>query len=224
MKNNILLSHVLTQNTPSYGNRDKVVIRSNSAIKDGQTANSSTLILTNNHIGTHIDVPKHFSDLGLCTYDISINDYVFKEVVIIDVPCDVSKLISISDIDGVVELPKSTELLLIRTGYEQYRGEVKYWNSNPGISHQLADYIRNKCPQIRCVGFDFISLGSWCNRIEGKKSHLEFLCPSQGKKPILIIEDMSLKHVKDKINRVTVAPLFVEDGNGGPVTIIANVG
>jgi len=221
-KNNILLSHVLKQNTPSYGNRDNVIIRCNSALKNGQSSNTSTLIFTNNHIGTHIDVPRHFSDDGFCTYQIPINEYIFSSVSIIDSPCECAKIISISDIEKHI-IEKSTELLLIRTGYEKYREEDKYWNDNPGLSHELAEYIRKRYPSIRCVGFDFISLSSWKYRNEGKKSHEEFLIPKQDKKPIMIIEDMSLKFINNKIESVIVAPIFIEDGNGGPVTVFANI-
>ena len=38
----------------------------------------------------------------------------------------------------------------------------------------------------------------------------------------MAIEDMSLKLIKNQINWVIVAPLFVEDGNGGAVTVFAN--
>jgi hypothetical protein len=34
---------------------------------------------------------------------------------------------------------------------------------------------------------------------------------------------MSLENIASKINMVIVAPLFVEDGNGGAVTIFANI-
>ena len=72
MSNYILLSHIISSNTPSYGNRDSVEIRSKSSIENGETANTSTWIFSNNHIGTHIDVPKHFSNDGMKTFEISI--------------------------------------------------------------------------------------------------------------------------------------------------------
>ena len=71
---------------PSYGNRDKVIIRVNSSIKAGETANSSCLVLSNNHIGTHIDVPRHFSLDGKRTVDYPIGDYVFEACQVIDLP------------------------------------------------------------------------------------------------------------------------------------------
>ena len=60
-------------------------------------------------------------------------------------------------------------------------------------------------------------------RAEGRTSHKEFLCPGNDAQPILIIEDMMLCELPDKINKVIVAPLFVEDGNGGAVTVFAEI-
>lgn len=224
MKNNICLSHIIKQNTPSYGNRDRIFIRTNSSIKKGESANSSCWIFSNNHVGTHIDAPNHFSELGKKTYEIPINDFIFDKVQLIDIPCHNAKLIDIEDLKRFNQLiARDTELLLIRTGYEKFREEDKYWNDNPGLTPKLADYFRTNYPDLRCVGFDFISLSSWKYREVGKKSHKAFLCPSEGAKGILIIEDMALAKVLSPMKQVIVAPLFVEDGNGGSVTVFANI-
>lgn len=218
MSQYVLLSHILKQDTPSYGNRDKVIIRVNSCIRGGETANSSCLVLSNNHIGTHLDVPRHFSDSGKKTTDYPIGDYVFEKVQVIDQPCDGPKLIEGSDLTG---LRSDIDLLLIRTGYESKRGEDDYWNNNPGLSPDLADYLRKLCPNLRCVGFDFISVTSWQHRAKGRLAHKAFLAPEDGSREIWAIEDMALANAPEEIKKVVVAPLLVEDGNGTAVTVIA---
>lgn len=225
MKKNICLSHIIKQNTPSYGNRDRFFVRTNSSIKKGESANSSCWIFSNNHIGTHIDAPRHFSEFGKRTYDIPINDYIFDNVQLIDIQCKEGRLITSIDLMKFVEdISIDVELLLIRTGYENYRNQDKYWNDNPGLSHELADFFRLKFKKLRCVGFDFISLTSWKYREEGRKSHQAFLCPKKDEdKEILIIEDMALSKIITPLKQVIVAPLFVEDGNGGAVTIFASI-
>ena len=223
MSTYILLSHIISSNIPSYGNRDRVEIKSKSSIENGETANTSTWIFSNNHIGTHIDVPKHFSDDGLKTFEISISDYFFNIVELIEIPCTEARLINIEDFNKLENINLDIELLLIRTGFEEFRDKGKYWNDNPGLSPELAGYLREKYKNLRCVGFDFISLTSWKYRKEGRLSHSEFLTPEKNLKPILIIEDMKLNNINTKINSVIVSPLFVEDGNGGAVTVFANV-
>ncbi len=215
----VLLSHVLRQNTPSYGNRDKVIIRVNSSIKSGESANSSCLILSNNHIGTHIDVPRHFSVDGKRTIDYSIGDYVFDKCQIIDLPKEDACLIGPDDLRGFV-IDKDVEILLIRTGFETLRGQDNYWNGNPGLAPDLADYLRKNFPRLRCIGFDFISVTSWKYRQEGRLAHKAFLAPDNGDREIWAIEDMSLKDAPLKMEQVVVAPLMVEDGNGTAVTVI----
>ena len=174
MSNFVLLSHVLKQDTPSYGNRDKVIIRVNSAIKAGETANSSCLVLSNNHIGTHIDVPRHFSIDGKRTIDYPISDYVFEKCQVIDLPKMNACLIGPNDFNGT-DIDSDIELLLIRTGYESLRGQDAYWNDNPGLAPELADCFRERFPKLRCVGFDFISVTSWKHRAEGRLAHKAFL-------------------------------------------------
>lgn len=224
MSSHICLSYPLGQTTPSYGNRDNIIIRDNSSIKKGETANTSCWIFSNNHIGTHLDTPYHFNESGKKTIDYPIDYFFFNNVQIIDIPCSNAKLIDIADFKKKDNnLDSLVELLFIRTGYEKYRGNNKYWNDNPGLAPELADYFRCRFPKLRCVGFDFISLTSWKFREEGRKSHRSFLSPKDEERELLVIEDMTLSKINSKLLKVVVAPLFVEDGNGGAVTVFAEL-
>ncbi|MDB5151200.1 MAG: hypothetical protein JWQ57_5220 [Mucilaginibacter sp.] len=225
MRNNINLSHLISQSTPAYGNRDRIFIKDNSSILKGDTANSSCWFFSNNHIGTHIDSPRHFSATGKKTHEFDVNDFFYDKVKLVDITCATGILISIEDFKKVEDQIEDNdiELLLIRTGYEQHRTIDKYWNDSPGLAAELADYFRGKYPKLRCVGFDFISLTSWNFRPEGRISHKAFLCPEDEAKAILVIEDMALAAVNSQIKSVVVAPMFVEDGNGGAVTVFADI-
>jgi len=219
----IYLSHVLGSDTPSYGNKDKYFIRLNSSIKNGDSSNTSSWFFSNNHIGTHIDVPFHFCISGKKTSDYSIEDFIFNKIEVIDINCEEAILID-SNYIKKHKINSEVELLIIRTGYEKYRGTDKYWNDNPGLSSELGNYFRSNFPKLRCIGFDFISLTSWKFREEGRKSHKEFLCPDNKKNEILIIEDMKLSVISEnKLTQVIVVPVITEDGNGGPVTVIASI-
>jgi kynurenine formamidase len=220
--NIILLSHTYSNTTPSYGNRDMFKVTANSSISSGGTANSSCWIFTNNHIGTHIDVPYHFDINGAKVTDIPPSEWLFNNVAMVDVPCNEAKLIDVADIE-FFSLDPNIEMLLIRTIYEKYRDTDKYWKDNPGLSPDVADYLRKKFPKLRCIGFDFISITSWKHRLLGRESHKAFLMPENNAMPIMAIEDMSLKKLNGKIDWIIVAPILVEDGNGAPVTVFANM-
>ncbi|QKJ31472.1 cyclase family protein [Mucilaginibacter mali] len=220
----IRLSHIITQDTPAYGNRDRVFIRDNSSILKGDTANSSCWIFSNNHIGTHIDSARHFSATGQKLQDIPIGEFIYERVTVVDISCSTGVLIGVKEFEKVKpNVDADTELLLIRTGYEVHRGKDKYWNDNPGLNGELANYFRQNFPKLRCVGFDFISLTSWNFRPEGRISHQKFLCPTEGRNTILVIEDMALESINGDVIKVIVAPIFAEDGNGGAVTVIAEL-
>ena len=109
--------------------------------------------------------------------------------------------------------------MLIKTGYGSYRGTNRYTLTPPGLSAELADYLRTNFPKLRCVGVDLISISSYSNREEGRKAHHEFLNPTKGK-CILLIEDMKLDE-KVTIKKVIVAPLLIENADGAPCTVFA---
>ena len=216
-----LLSHSLNLNTPSYGNRDKFIINEKTQIEKGDSANSSEWKFTINHLGTHIDFPSHFYSNGASLSDFEINDFIFQHPQLIDVECFEAKLIEYSDLNTIIS--ENTDLLLIRTGYEIFRFTDKYWNDNHGLSPEFGMKLRSDFPNVRAIGFDFISLTSWKYRKEGKKAHREFL-KGDKKNRFFIIEDMALKAIKSKKpKRVIVSPLFVHEANGSPVSVFCEI-
>lgn len=212
------LSHPLDENTPSYANRDEVILKAKSSISDGETANTTDIRITNNHIGTHIDVPKHFYDKGRTLTDVHPKEWFFKNPVLIDIPCEEGRLISDEDF-AKAKIDKDVDFLILRTGFENFRLQDKYWNGYPGISEKACIYLRNNFNNLRAIGFDFISLTSPLFKEEGKKAHLSFLDESSDR-GIFIIEDMKIAHLAESPEKVIVAPLLLNNGNGGPVTII----
>ncbi len=80
----------------------------------------------------------------------------------------------------------------------------------------LCRFLKKKLPNLRAIGFDFISISSLKNRKEGRKAHREFL-----KDDILIIEDMKLSDLKDRPDSILVSPLFIDKADGSPVSIWA---
>ena len=221
-KNNLLLlSHILRTDTPSYGNRDKLIIESLSNITEGATANSSKWIFSSNHLGTHIDTPKHFFDNGKTIIELPLSFWFSDKIQLIDIPLNEACLVKVDDV--VNKINYDIEVLLIRTGYEKFRETDKYWCDNPGISAEVGYWLRGNYPKIKMIGFDFISLTSWKFRDEGKKAHKAFLNPDADGNSICIIEDMSLNNINHTINKINVIPIFIENANGSPVTVFANM-
>ena len=67
---------------------------------------------------------------------------------------------------------------------------------------------------------DFISITSYQNREIGRLAHRQFL---GGKNPLLLVEDMDLSSLKKTPRSLICAPLLIENIDGSPVTIIAEI-
>ena len=165
-----------------------------------------------NHVGTHLDAPLHF-----CQNGTSVTDY----------PADFWRSQHVSLVQGTPEeIPRlletvspDCEVLLLKTGFEKYRGTEKYVFDQPVIPASLAKQMRHALPRLRFFGFDMISLTSLKDREMGRTAHREFLCEHE----ILLIEDMRLEELKITPNQIVIAPLFVENWDGSPCTVFAYV-
>lgn len=204
------LSHFINNDTPVYGGyENQIEISKKSSIEDGDTANSLNIIF-NNHVGTHIDFPNHFSDTGRKSSDYEASFWVFNKVGFIE--CSISEFP-----EKINNLPKDIELLIFKSGFGKNRDKEIYWKSQPVIPSNFAKILRKEFPFLRVFGFDMISLTSKLNRVEGKKAHLDFLI----KYEILILEDMNIQGLVRAPNKVIISPLQISDADGSPCNVIS---
>lgn len=217
MNKSIFLSHPLSNDTPLYGGANDINLKQNTFIRNGDTANSLTLSFPN-HAGTHVDVPYHFFENGKKLTDHDASFWIFQHPVCVDVCGEDGYLVKYDDV--VDSINDDTDLLLIRTGYEKFRNEAKYWQKNPGLSVDLAKKLRIKHPNIRAVGMDIISVSSRLHREEGREAHREFLGDHYFPEPIMLIEDMSIKNYHNNISKVIVLPIMIMGADGAPCTVV----
>jgi len=213
----IYLSYIIDEETPTYGNRNKVNIEKKSSILKGGVANDST-ISTTLHIGTHVDMPYHFYENGQTIKDFPAEFWVFKKPLIIEIEQKdliVNDLL-IEKLENVTD--KNHDVLIVKTGVCNIRSKKEFWDCNYGFHPDIYDYITCNFPLIRLFGFDSISVSSIQNRLLGREAHKRFLNP---KNPILLLEDMDLRLVTEKtqFNEIIVAPLRVALGDGLPCSV-----
>ena len=214
----IFLSYLISNETPLYGNEKGIHFVPDKEIERGDSCNTANLSFPN-HSGTHIDFPYHFNPDGKTLNDYPTSYWQFSHVEIIDLSGKIS--------DGQIIGPElftnlensKIELLLIKTGYGAYRGTDRYTLTSPGLSADLAPFFRKNFPKLHCIGLDLISVSSYSNREEGRKTHHAFLNPDEGE-PILLIEDMKLD-TDGPFNKVIVAPLLIDNADGAPCTVFA---
>jgi len=218
------LSYPLTESTSSYGDGERLNIEAKSSISKGDNSNTSKWILPN-HLGTHIDFSRHFFNHGKTVDDYAPEFWVFNSVLLIqvDLSRDMGRIITPEMV--VPYIGEKAEIVLIKTGMGKYRNKRAYWEQNPGLSPEIGLLIRRDFPNIRVVGFDFISVSSWQHREIGREAHRAFLDPDGQKGPILLIEDMDFSRIDDSvcIKRLIILPLRVTGTNGAPCTVIAEV-
>ncbi len=217
--NRVWLSYTINPQTPLYGGRsENLNIYKTSSIKNGKIAND-TKLETTVHVGTHIDMPYHFYENGQTIDDFDIDFWFFNNPLVVELR---PKGFIIKD--ELLSILKNIQhydydILIVKTGICDFRNTEKFWKENYGFSPEIYDFIINKFPYIRIIGFDSISISSWQDRDLGKIAHKTFLNP---KNPILILEDMNLNNIDGytKLIEVLISPLRIEKCDGLPCTVI----
>lgn len=219
----IYLSYSLSLDTPVYGGGDSLKIHQEKSIETGDSCNSATWCLPN-HLGTHVDAPRHFYDRGKTIDEYPADFWVFCHIVVIYLQLD-STISIISSNDILPFINKEADFVLIKTGMHTYRDHDAYWEYNPGLSPDIGYELRKRYPSVRALGIDSISVSSWKNRELGRQAHRAFLNPEKNGNPILLIEDMDLSRItpSTKIEKLFIFPLRVESADASPCTVIAEV-
>ena len=214
----IFLSHTINSSTPTYGNRNIFKMEKTSDISKGDVANDTSITSTV-HIGTHIDMPYHFYENGQTINDLNENFWLFKKPLIIEIEpkSQVIKEELIDKLNGIKN--ENFDILIVKTGICYQRDKDIFWESNYGFHPDIYDFLSEKFPLIRVLGFDSISVSSFSNRMLGREAHKRFLNPLH---PILLLEDMKLDSIHDMhtLNKIIVAPLRIENCDGLPCTVL----
>ena len=213
----IFLSYILDEQTPTYGNRNRFEQIKKSDISKGNVAND-TSISTTVHIGTHIDMPYHFYENGQTIEDFDADFWRFENPLLVEIEQDdliineklIDRLKIIKDINY--------DILIVKTGICDMRYDEKFWKENYGFHGDIYNFLIDKFPSIRVIGFDSISVSSFANRMLGRESHKRFLNP---KKPILLLEDMDLRNIDEdtKLKEIIVSPLRISNCDGLPCSV-----
>ncbi len=218
-----VLSYPINADTPMYGRAPEPAITPYSQIAKGDT-NNSYVVLVHNHTGTHIDAPKHFVDNWKSISEYSLDELIFRNPVVVDCPKENATLIRPDDLQHASHLIQESDCLLLRTGFEKFRAEEKYRTHNPGIASETILWIRREYPTIRCIGIDSISISSFQHRNEGREAHkAAFIEQHDLGEPLLLIEDMRLDIINEKIEMMLVIPWQIDGLDSAPCNIIATI-
>lgn len=217
-----LLSFSLSATTPTLGKSLEIVV--DESLELGHVGNTF-YYTTWNHAGTHIDAPAHMLAEGKPFTAFRIGEFIFDRPCLIDVPKEPNQLITSKDLRPYEDVIADSDLLLLRTGFTSYRRTepIRYRDENPGLSVDVARYLGStRFPQLRAVGIDAISMAAMAHLSEGVEAH-KILFRREGGTSVFLIEDMDLTADLTGMQKVFVAPLFIEGLDSGPCTIIAEI-
>jgi arylformamidase len=227
------LSHLLSSDSPVYGDYTRIEIQKTNEIQKGDSSNNSSISLTS-HSGTHLDAPYHFDEKGKKLDEFPTDFWFCNKPYLIERRATPSEILSMGSWGAEFEsIPEETDILLIKTGFEERRqpddeqNRADYIFNGPGLAPDLGLWLR-KNTELKFIGFDFISLTSFQNRELGRIAHRAFLSSRPDgfssdipEPPILIIEDMKLSELNGSPKRVIISPLLFTDADGAPVTVFA---
>jgi len=216
MKSFVFLSHVLSGATPLYGGKEKLIFTSLKSIAAGDRTNSTFLSLTN-HAGTHVDFPRHVSGGGKSLNDYPPEFWIFSNPFVISCPTGAGEEIRFED--SLDTVPPTTDFLIVKTGFQAFRDDERYWRQNPRMAIGAAGRLRKRCPGLKALGLDVISASSLRDPEIGLAVHKEYLLEND----ILLMEDMNLSAVTGQIIRIIGLPLLLDVADGSPVTFLAEI-
>ncbi len=245
MSNYLWLSYVIDENTPLYAGEKRISCRMKKSIAQGDSCNTQNLSFPS-HTGTHLDAPRHFFARGKPVDAYSAAELIFNKVSVITLPnVKPGQGLAKDDIEVATKytiarhseeprhfakqnggrrriLTAGTECLLIKTGFSKYRKKKDYWQNSPYITSGLAEFLRS-IKGLNAIGMDFISVSNINNREEGRAAHKILLSNKKPGQPILLIEDMDLRAIKDNISKLFIFPLRFKNADGAPCAVAAEV-
>jgi arylformamidase len=211
------ISYPLQTGSPVYPGTPALAITAEKSMANGDSANTS-MISMSSHAGTHIDVPRHFCPNGRSIRDLLRRVNVFSPAYCIDLPAGGDECIGPEILEKKLSGREDAEAILLRTGSWQQRDPDPhaYSAAHPWIPAAVPALLRKRCPRLRILGIDTISISTPSHRQEGRESHRAFLCDE---KPICLLEDADLSSISTgETFALTIIPWILDDLDGVPVT------
>jgi len=222
----IELSYKFDKNMPIYPGSPKEEIIPNTRIKQDDPSNTTTLkhFL---HNGTHVDAPFHFYNNGSTIDQIPIEDFVYRNPLIIHEELKKSEFLEVENLKKYSEELYLADILFFYTGYCKIRNNpALYMDNFPTISEETAKFIRTKLLNVKAIAIDVLSIES---AILGPKTnfkvHKTLLDGNlYNTRPLLIFEDVNIgKILNKKIKKIYAFPLRLKGLDASPVNIVAEV-
>ncbi|MBI9102487.1 MAG: cyclase family protein [Spirochaetales bacterium] len=204
------LTHEICQGMPVFpGTEPPVLLDANTFENSGFREKKISMY---SHTGTHIDAPAHMLKEGVSLDRLDISHFM-GEAFIFDFSKNNSKQIEIEDLKPYEDKLKHTDFLIIKTGWDQYWGDDKYYEDFPALSLKAAEWLAEF--NLKGLGVDSISIDPMSST--DFEVHKILLARN-----ILSIENLTnLDSIKGERFTLSILPLKSRDADGSPVRAVA---
>ena len=207
--NIIDLSHTISPGMPVYPGDDPPVFTNRAAInEDGFVEKGITL---GSHVGTHIDAPAHIIPYAP-TLDRMPIDRFMGQGSVIDLTGLKNPTIDIFFLKPYEPLFKTSEFILLHTGWGRFWGQEKYFRHYPILSIEAALWIKSF--ELKGIGVDALSV----DELEAADLPIHKILLER----MLIIENLTNLDKLPKTGFVfSCLPLKLENADASPVRAVA---
>lgn len=193
--------------------------------------NNTSTIHHHLHNGSHVDAPRHFYRKGRTIDQIPIEDFLFKSPLVVRIEKGSGQKITKEDLKVFEEQISLCDLLLVYTGYSDYRADQPsmYCGDFPSWSVEAAQYLRSGFPKLKGIAMDFLSVdSSVTGGRDGFPVHHAFLDEDADHptRTLLLFEDIDtgkLWKTASKAKAVYAFPLRLTGLEASPISMIAEL-
>lgn len=227
MSKYVELGYPISEEMPVHPLVPNVKLDPKERLKKGDPWNGSVLSIYL-HAGTHVDAPYHHFDDGKGIDEIPIENFIYKNPLLIDCPLGENGYITMDHLKAYSNDIGKADILFFNTGYWKLRSTdiEKYANNFPALSREAAEYIRTELPQCKAVAIDTLSIENLTDaNKDGYFVHHAFLDEDKFNTPtMLIYEDVNYEPVENKqIKSAFTSPLRLKGYDASIVNIIAEI-
>lgn len=174
-------------------------------------------IVLGTHTGTHADAPRHFIPNGGTIDEIPLEILIGPASVADFTDCRALQEIDVKDLQQKLGA-KVPPRLILRTGWSEHFGEMKFYNEYPFLSENAAQWLVDQ--GVRLIAMDTPSPDNPANSrgtANDSPNHKVLL----GAGVVLVEYLVNLKAISASSVELIVLPLKLKGGDGSPARCVA---
>ncbi|MBO9608639.1 MAG: cyclase family protein [Paenibacillaceae bacterium] len=218
------LSYEMRTDAPGWPGSYSMEIEPYSLIDRGAVANQYQVKLLN-HFGSHMDGPRHFNNRGPRLAEMPIETFIYERPLLLDIPLRAMEQVTVEHLLPFRHRIAAADLLMIRSGFaaERTRNPQQYANRGPSFRADCCRYMMDHFRNLKAVAMDWISLATPSLLEDGVLAH-QYLLGVYHDHYICIMEDVNFDGIAaGELEKVWALPLFVEQIDSAPVTVVAGL-